>query len=166
MLEAILSFLPRAIAQGTPLLYGSTGEIITQKSGNLNLGVPGMMYMGGVAGLIGAFLYENNVAAPIPVVGMLIALYERAVAAYAELIHINAFHQPGVQAGKLAANGFLKLLAAAEAALTTEPATAADIAAKVSADEEDTYHALVHIAESGKASWTMGDCPCCDTFAL
>jgi len=35
--------------------------------------------------------------------GMLIALYERAVAAYAELIHINAFHQPGVQAYKLAA---------------------------------------------------------------
>lgn len=34
--------------------------------------------------------------------GMLIALYERAVAAYAELIHINAFHQPGVQAYKLA----------------------------------------------------------------
>ena len=31
MLEAILSFLPRAIAQGTPLLYGATGEIITQK---------------------------------------------------------------------------------------------------------------------------------------
>lgn len=34
--------------------------------------------------------------------GMLIALYERAVAVYAELIHINAFHQPGVQAYKLA----------------------------------------------------------------
>jgi glucose-6-phosphate isomerase len=34
--------------------------------------------------------------------GMLIALYERAVAFYAELIHVNAFHQPGVQAYKLA----------------------------------------------------------------
>ena len=33
---------------------------------------------------------------------MLIALYERAVAAYAELIHINAFHQPGVEAYKKA----------------------------------------------------------------
>jgi glucose-6-phosphate isomerase len=37
--------------------------------------------------------------------GMIIALYERAVAFYAELIHINAFHQPGVQAYKLASKG-------------------------------------------------------------
>lgn len=96
--------------------------------------------------------------------GMLIALFERAVSFYASLIHINAYHQPGVQAGKLAANVFLKLLADAEAALTSTPAKATDIAAKVGADAEDTYHALVHIAESGKATWTLGDCPCCDTF--
>ncbi|MBE6416366.1 MAG: hypothetical protein E7032_07525 [Akkermansiaceae bacterium] len=32
-------------------------------------------------------------------------------------------------------------------------------------NEEDTYHALVHIAESGKATWTLADCPCGDTFA-
>ena len=50
MLEAILTFLPRAIAQGTPLLYGSTGEIITQKSGNMNLGIPGVIYVGGICG--------------------------------------------------------------------------------------------------------------------
>ncbi|MEM4247742.1 MAG: glucose-6-phosphate isomerase [Candidatus Nanoarchaeia archaeon] len=42
-------------------------------------------------------------------IGMLIALYERAVAFYAELIHINAFHQPGVQAYKLASKGIIKL---------------------------------------------------------
>ena len=42
--------------------------------------------------------------------GMLIALYERAVAAYAEFIHINAFHQPGVQAYKLASKDVIKLL--------------------------------------------------------
>ena len=33
---------------------------MTEKSGNLNLGIPGMMYMGGIAGLIGAFLYETD----------------------------------------------------------------------------------------------------------
>jgi len=60
MLDAILSFLPRAIAQGIPLLYGSTGEIITQKSGNMNLGIPGVMYVGGICGVIGAFLYEQS----------------------------------------------------------------------------------------------------------
>ncbi|MBR5559319.1 MAG: ABC transporter permease [Oscillospiraceae bacterium] len=64
MLEAILSFLPRAIAQGTPLLYGSTGEIITQKSGNMNLGIPGVMYVGGICGVIGAFLYEQSLPSP------------------------------------------------------------------------------------------------------
>ena len=64
MLEAILSFLPRAIAQGIPLLYGSTGEIITQKSGNMNLGIPGVMYVGGICGVIGAFVYEQSLPSP------------------------------------------------------------------------------------------------------
>ncbi|MBQ9843126.1 MAG: ABC transporter permease [Oscillospiraceae bacterium] len=63
-MEAILSFLPRAIAQGIPLLYGSTGEIITQKSGNMNLGIPGVMYVGGICGVIGAFLYEQSLPSP------------------------------------------------------------------------------------------------------
>ena len=64
MLEAILTFLPRAIAQGTPLLFGSTGEIITQKSGNMNLGIPGVMYVGGICGVIGAFIYEQSIPSP------------------------------------------------------------------------------------------------------
>lgn len=97
--------------------------------------------------------------------GMLIALFERTVSFYASLIHINAYHQPGVQAGKLAANEFLQLLARTAAALSETPATAKEIADEVQADAEDTYHALVHIAESGKATWNWGECPCCDTFA-
>lgn len=64
MFEAIISFLPRAIAQGIPLLYGSTGEIITQKSGNMNLGIPGVMYVGGICGVIGAFIYEQSLPSP------------------------------------------------------------------------------------------------------
>ena len=55
----VIAFLQRAVVQGVPLLYGSTGEILTEKSGNLNLGIPGIMYMGGISGVIGAFLYEN-----------------------------------------------------------------------------------------------------------
>ena len=113
---------------------------------------------------------RKSITISIPVVnaytlGMLIALFERTVSFYASLIHINAYHQPGVQAGKLAANVFLKLLAAAEGALSSTPATAGEIAARLGTDEEDTYHALVHIAESGKATWTMAACPCGDTFA-
>lgn len=57
----LTSFIHRAVMQGIPLLFGSTGEIITEKSGNLNLGIPGIMYVGGISGVIGAFLYEQSV---------------------------------------------------------------------------------------------------------
>ena len=59
LINWFIGFIPAAITQGTPLLFGSTGEIITEKSGNLNLGIPGIMYMGGVSGIIGAFFYEK-----------------------------------------------------------------------------------------------------------
>jgi len=58
----ITAFIQRAIMQGIPLLYGSTGEILTEKSGNLNLGIPGIMYVGAMSGVIGGFLYENSLA--------------------------------------------------------------------------------------------------------
>ena len=57
-----VSFIPRAIMQGTPLLFGSTGETLTEKSGNLNLGIPGIMYVGAISGVVGAFLYEQSLA--------------------------------------------------------------------------------------------------------
>ena len=55
-----VSFFPRAVVQSIPLLYGATGETITEKSGNLNLGIPGIMYVGAISGVIGAFLYEQS----------------------------------------------------------------------------------------------------------
>ncbi len=58
MIFAIAHFFRQAVIQGIPLLFGSTGEIITEKSGNLNLGIPGIMYVGGISGIIGAFFYE------------------------------------------------------------------------------------------------------------
>jgi simple sugar transport system permease protein len=70
----LLTFLVAAIGQAVPLLFGATGEIITEKSGNLNLGIPGIMYMGGISGLMGAFLYENNTDDPSKVVGVIIAI--------------------------------------------------------------------------------------------
>lgn len=70
----IVAFIQRAIVQGIPLLFGSTGEIITEKSGNLNLGTAGVMYMGGISGVIGAFLYENSVETVNPVLAVLIPL--------------------------------------------------------------------------------------------
>ena len=70
----IAIFLQKAIAQGITILYGALGEIVTEKSGNLNLGVPGIMYMGGIAGLTSAFLYENSVETPNGVIGLIISL--------------------------------------------------------------------------------------------
>lgn len=71
MFSTIIAFLQRAIMQGIPLLYGSTGEIITEKSGNLNLGIPGVMYIGGMSGVIGAFFYENSLESPADANGFL-----------------------------------------------------------------------------------------------
>ena len=62
MLNFLLALFPRAVVQGIPLLFGSTGETLTQKSGNLNLGIPGVMYVGAISGVIGAFFYEQSAA--------------------------------------------------------------------------------------------------------
>ncbi|MBQ3225724.1 MAG: ABC transporter permease [Clostridia bacterium] len=60
----LATIIQRAVMQGTPLLFGSTGEILTEKSGHLNLGIPGIMYVGAISGVAGAFLYEQSVASP------------------------------------------------------------------------------------------------------
>lgn len=73
-MTSIISLLQAAVVFGTVILFGSIGEIITEKSGNLNLGVPGIMYLGGIAGLAGAFKYENAASNPNPIVGLLIAM--------------------------------------------------------------------------------------------
>ena len=59
MIDWIAHFISASIIQGTPLLFGATGEILTEKSGNLNLGIPGIMYVGGISGIIGGYLYEH-----------------------------------------------------------------------------------------------------------
>lgn len=63
-MDTFLSFVVAAVLASTPLLLGTLGEILTEKSGHLNLGVEGMMFMGGVAGLAGTYYYEQAVAEP------------------------------------------------------------------------------------------------------
>lgn len=70
----IITFISQAIIQAITILFGATGEILTEKSGNLNLGIPGIMYMGGIAGLMGAFFYEKGNENPNAWVGFLIAI--------------------------------------------------------------------------------------------
>lgn len=74
MIGTIASFISAAIIQGTPLLFGSVGEIVTEKSGNLNLGIPGIMYMGGISGVIGGYLYEHYTEEPVAALCIIIPL--------------------------------------------------------------------------------------------
>ena len=72
----IATIIQRAVMQGIPLLYGSTGEILTEKSGHLNLGIPGIMYVGAISGVAGAFLYEQGSGGNMnPALGILIPLF-------------------------------------------------------------------------------------------
>ncbi len=87
-MDIITVFIQKAIGQGIGILFGASGEIITEKSGNLNLGIPGIMYMGGIAGLMGAFFYENATDNPIPMLGVIISLLAAFLcAAFGALIY-------------------------------------------------------------------------------
>ena len=58
-MNALILLIYNAVLNGAPLMFGTMGEVLTEKSGNLNLGVEGMMYMGGAIGLGAAFYYEK-----------------------------------------------------------------------------------------------------------
>ena len=74
-MNSVIALIFNAILNGTPLMYGTMGEILTERSGNMNLGVEGMMYMGGAFGLAGAFYYEKLAGtATNGVVALLIAI--------------------------------------------------------------------------------------------
>jgi glucose-6-phosphate isomerase len=96
-------------------------------------------------------------------VGALIALYERAVGFYGSLVNINAYHQPGVEAGKKAATEVLRLQQRVRELIAPQPGQTADeIAAELNADPEAVFHALRHLAANDPAigvssSATPGD---------
>jgi glucose-6-phosphate isomerase len=91
---------------------------------------------------------------------MLIALYERAVGFYASLVGINAYHQPGVEAGKKAATKVLELQRRLSDILGAAPGETADaLAAAADADPEETYHVLRHLAANGGAIASAGTSP-------
>lgn len=73
-MDSMISLIQAAIVFGTVIMLGATGEIIAEKAGSLNLGVPGIMYLGGIAGLVGVFFYESAAESPSKIVCILIAL--------------------------------------------------------------------------------------------
>ncbi|HMD61672.1 MAG TPA: glucose-6-phosphate isomerase, partial [Opitutaceae bacterium] len=93
-------------------------------------------------------------------VGMLIALYERVVGLYASLVGINAYDQPGVEAGKKAAGGVISLQQRLVAALKAAPGkafTAEEAAAASGGDPETAHKILEHLAANGALRKTLKD---------
>jgi glucose-6-phosphate isomerase len=98
-------------------------------------------------------------------VGMLIALFERAVGIYASLVNVNAYHQPGVEAGKKAAANIIQLQLKILALLTKDRQglTVSEIAKKIGADEENenVFKICEHLSSNSdhKIQKTVGDTP-------
>ena len=118
-------------------------------------------------------LYESgrdSITVSIPevtpaTVGALIALYERAVGFYASLVKINAYHQPGVEAGKKAASVVLKTLGRVSGALSAKAQTADQIASGLGEEPEGVYHALNHLAANDPSvQVTRGATAAADAF--
>jgi len=90
-------------------------------------------------------------------VGMLIALYERVVGLYASLVDVNAYDQPGVEAGKKAATSVIALQQRLAAALKAAPGrafTAEALAGQVGGDPETAFKILEHLSANGVARKT------------
>jgi glucose-6-phosphate isomerase len=120
-------------------------------------------------------LYENgreSITIGIPEanafnVGALVALYERAVGFYGSLVNINAYHQPGVEAGKKAATRLLQLQKQVGPKLTGTGQTAEEIARGIDSDPEEVFHVLHHLASNDpQIIVSTGDQLSDDTFSL
>ena len=120
-------------------------------------------------------LYESgrdSITLSIPevsarMVGALIALYDRAVGFYASLVNINAYHQPGVEAGKKAAAAVLALQLKVRAGVSATAKTAGEIATALSQEPEAVFHALTHLAANdAKVRRVAGGAPGRQTFSL
>lgn len=87
-MDSVISLVQAAVVFGTVIMFGCIGEIMSEKAGNLNLGVPGIMYIGAIASLASVFMYESHVAEPNKALCVIIALVSCfAASALAGLIY-------------------------------------------------------------------------------
>lgn len=149
------------LRDGVPNFFATFIEVTKDRAGSpleVEPGVTSGDYLSGLLQGTRRALYENgraSITITIPEVsprnvGMLIALYERAVGFYATLVNVNAYHQPGVEAGKKAAGSVLdvqlKLVAALKARGKTG-ATAEQLASEAAeGDDETAFKILEHLA--------------------
>lgn len=148
------------LREGVPNFFVTFIEVLQDRSGTspeIDPGVTSGDYLSGFLQGTRQALYENqrdSITVTVPqvdprIVGALIALYERAVGLYASLVNINAYHQPGVEAGKKAAADILELQTKVMAVLQgeTAPVSLTELAQKVGQPQkiESIYQILRHL---------------------
>jgi glucose-6-phosphate isomerase len=149
------------LREGVPNFFATFIEVTRDRAGaslEVEPGVTSGDYLSGLREGTRRALYENgrgSITITVPevaprTVGMLIALYERAVGFYATLVDVNAYHQPGVEAGKKAAAGVLELQGKLLDALRSRGAAGATVDQLASAvakgDDEIAFKILEHLA--------------------
>lgn len=160
------------LREGVPNFFLTFIEVLRDRAGKsveVEPSVTSGDYLSGLLQGTRQAIYENNrdsITVTIPevnptTVGALIALYERAVGLYGFLVNINAYHQPGVEAGKKAAAVILKLQNQILETLrqATTPLSIAELAAKVdSPDQSETiYKILRHLQANDRGVVLQGD---------
>ena len=147
-------------------------EVLEDRQGTSPEVEPGVTsgdYLSGLLQGTRQALYENqrdSITVTIPqvnprTVGALIALYDRAVGLYGFLVNVNAYHQPGVEAGKKAAAAVLDLQKQVMQVLQAEsaPLSLPDLAQKAGASEqiEAVYKLLRHLQANKRGVVLQGN---------
>jgi glucose-6-phosphate isomerase len=160
------------LREGVPTFFVTFIEVLKDRMGEsveIEAGATSGDFLSGLLQGTRQALFDNfrdSITITIPevnahTVGALIALYERAVGFYASLVNINAYHQPGVEAGKKAAASILDLQAKVVQALqaSDQPLSLADLAAKVGAlNEIETIYKIVrHLNANQRSVTILGD---------
>ena len=144
------------LREGVPNFFLTFIEVLQDRSGQspeIDPGVTSGDYLSGFLQGTRQALYENHrdsITVTLPEVtpesvGALIALYDRAVGLYASLVNVNAYHQPGVEAGKKAAAAVLDLQQKAVQFLQAhpQPHRIAQVAEQIgAADQTETLYRI------------------------
>ncbi|MEP0886596.1 glucose-6-phosphate isomerase, partial [Trichocoleus sp. ST-U3] len=160
------------LREGVPNFFLTFIEVLEDRQGTspeVEAGVTSGDYLSGLLQGTRQALYENHrdsITVTIPrvtprTVGALIALYERAVGIYGFLVNVNAYHQPGVEAGKKAAAAILDLQKRVMQVLEDENSAIAlsDLAQKAGASDqvEAVYKLLRHLQANKRGVILEGD---------
>ncbi|WP_416676872.1 glucose-6-phosphate isomerase [Egbenema bharatensis] len=159
------------LREGVPNFFVTFIEVLNDRQGQSIEVEPGATSGDFLSGFLQGTrqaLYENqrdSITVTVPVVtprtvGALIALYERAVSFYASLVNINAYHQPGVEAGKKAAATVLNLQQQVVKAVleSNQPLSLQALAIKVAPDQIESIYLIVrHLAANQRHLAITGD---------